>query len=200
MTPARARERGVAGAVPVDRRADPVARGGQVVPGQHHVAGASGVRPAGIDVGKGEGHRVGRAGGRGFTAVLDQEPVQDVLAVLGLDDWIFDRGCIAAGGLVPLAVVAADVPALDFHHGDADAGPGDDEVGFVLGGALDHRYRMQQRRIIGQLAAQDLPYPPLGRPARAELGLGRIAARRHGRILPKPPAVLCRARKVTAAG
>jgi hypothetical protein len=135
---------------------------------------------------------VARAGSGGFTAVLGKEPVQDVLAVLCLDDGIFDRAHIAAGGLVPLAVVTADVPALDFHDGDADAGPGDDEVGFVLHGALDHRHRIQQRRIVGKLVAQDLPDPSLSRPASAELWLGRIAARRHDRILPKPPAVLCR--------
>ena len=130
---------------------------------------------------------MGRAGGGGFAAVLDQEPVQDMLAVLGLDDRILDRVGVAAGGLVPLAIAAADVPALHLDDRDADAGPGDDEVGLVLGGALDHRHRVQQRRIVGKLVAQDLPDPPLGRPARAELGLGRIAARRHGRILPHQP-------------
>jgi len=54
--------------------------------------------------------------------MLEEKPVQDVLAVLRLDDGIFDRAGIAAGGLVPLAVVAADVPALDLHDSDAGAG------------------------------------------------------------------------------
>jgi hypothetical protein len=61
---------------------------------------------------------VGRTASGGFTAVLSEEPVRDVLAVLCLDDGLFDRACIATGGLVPLAVVTADVPALDFHDGD----------------------------------------------------------------------------------
>ena len=104
--------------------------------------------------------------------MLDQQPVQDMLAVLRLDHRILDRVGIAAGGLVPLAVAAADVPALDLDDGDSGARPGDDQVGLVLGAALDHRHRVQQCDIAGKLVAQHLPDPPLGRPAAAELGLG----------------------------
>lgn len=74
-------------------------------------------------------------------------------------------------------MVTADVPALDFHDGDTGAWPGDDEVGLVLNGALDHRYRVQQRRTIGKLVAQDLPDPPLGRPVIAEPYSGEAALR-----------------------
>jgi hypothetical protein len=109
-----------------------------------------------------------------------------MLAVLGLNDGILDRAGVAARGLVPLAIAAADVAALHFHDRHANAGPGDDEVSLILGGALDHRHRVQQHRIAGKLVAQHLPNPPLRRPARAELRLGRIATRRHGRILPQP--------------
>jgi hypothetical protein len=107
-----------------------------------------------------------------------------MLAVLGLDDGIFDRAGIAAGRLVPLAMVAADMPTLDLNDSDTDTGPGDNEVGLMLSDALDHRHRMQQRRILGKLLAQNFPDPPLGRPARAEHGLGRIATRRHSHIVP----------------
>ena len=129
---------------------------------------------------------MGKAGGGGFAAVLDQKPVQDMLAVLGLDDRILDRVGAAAVGLIPPAMVAADLPALHLDDRDADTGPADDKVGLVLLGTLDHRHRVQQRRVSGKLLAQDLPDPPLGRPASAELGLGRIAAR-HDRILPQSP-------------
>ena len=127
---------------------------------------------------------MGGAGGGGFAAVLGQEPVQDVFAILGLDDGVlFDRVGIAAGRLIPPAIAAADVPALHLDDRNADAGPADDKVGLVLGGPLDHRHRVQQRCVSGKLVAQDLPGPPLSRPASAELGLGRIAAR-HDRISP----------------
>ena len=101
----------------------------------------------------------------------------------------------AAGGLVPLALVAADVPALHLDDRNADARPADDKVGLILGGTLDHRHRVQQRCVSGELVAQDLPDPPLGRAARAEPGLKRIATR-HDRILPQPP---CRRDAVPAA-
>ena len=73
--------------------------------------------------------------------------------------------------------------------------PADDKVGLILGGTLDHRHRVQQRRVSGELVAQDLPDLPLGRAARAEPGLKRIATR-HDRILPQPP---CRRDAVPAA-
>jgi hypothetical protein len=91
---------------------------------------------------------------------------------------------VVSRGLVPAAIAAAHVAALHLDDRDADAGPRDHKVGLVFIGALDHRHRVQQRRIVGKLVAQDLPDPPLGRPARAERGLGGIAAWRHGRILP----------------
>jgi hypothetical protein len=78
------------------------------------------------------------------------------------------------------------VPALHLDDRDAGTGPADDEVGVVLLGALDHRHRVQQGRVGGKLLAQDLPDLALGRPARAELGFGRLAAR-HDRILPQSP-------------
>jgi hypothetical protein len=151
------------------------------------VARAPSVGPARADVGERERHQVDRASGGGFAAVLNQKPVQDVLAALGLDDRIVDWVRVVSGGLVPAAIAAADVPALHLDDRDANAGPRDDKVGLVLIGALDHGHRVQQCRIAGKLVTQDLPDSPFGGPARAEHGLGRIAARRHRRILPHEP-------------
>ncbi len=125
-----------------------------------------------------------RAGGSGLAARPQQKPVQDMLAVLRLDDGILHHTDVAAGGLEPLAAAAADVPAFHLNNRHADAAPGHDQVGLVLGAALDHRHRVQERRIVGKLLAQHLPDPPLGRPANAELGLRRMTSRRHGRIVP----------------
>src|SRR5271165_1621725 len=98
-------------------------------------------------------------------------------AVLGLRDGILDRTGLAAGRLVPLALVPADVPALHLDDRNADARPADNKVDLILGGTLDHRHRVQQRCVSGELVAQDLPDLPLGRAARAEPGLKRIATR-----------------------
>jgi hypothetical protein len=134
--------------------------------------GAPGIRPAGTDAGERERDEVGRAGGGGFAAALGQEPVQDMLAVLGLGDGILHPSGGTAGRLVPLAIAAADMPALHLDDRDTDTGPGRDKVGLVLGGALDHRHRMQQRRIAGKLVTQHPPDPPLRHPAGPELRLG----------------------------
>jgi hypothetical protein len=43
------------------------------------------------------------------------------------------------------------MPALHLDNRDTDAGPSDDKVGLVLRCPLDHRYRVQQRRLIWKL-------------------------------------------------
>ena len=54
--------------------------------------------------------------------MLDQEPVQDVLAVLRLDGGIPHRVRLATRRLIPLALATADMPAL--YLDDRHAGPG----------------------------------------------------------------------------
>jgi hypothetical protein len=120
-----------------------------------------------FDSGERELHQVDRAGGGGFTAALDEKPVQHMLAVLGLDDGILGRMAVAAGRLIPLAVATAHMPALHLNNRNADARP--DQVSLVLGGFPDHRHGVQQHRIVGKLFAQDLPDPPLGRPAQSPI-------------------------------
>jgi hypothetical protein len=171
---------------PVDRGADPLSSRREVAVGEDHVPGTPGVKPAGADASKRECDQVREAGGGSFAAVPGQQPEQDMPAVLGLYDGVLNRMSFAAGRLVPPGLVAADVPALHLDDRDADARPTDDKVGLILGGALDHRHRVLQRRVSGELVAQDLPDLPLGRAARAEPGLRRIATR-PDRILPQPP-------------
>src|SRR4051812_782581 len=76
--------------------------------------------------------------------------------------------------LVPALAVATDVTALDLHHGDPDARPGDQHVQLTLPVALEQPHRVEQRSVVGQLVAQRVPDGTLRVAVLSELRLGRV--------------------------
>src|SRR4051794_39969050 len=99
-----------------------------------------------------------------------------MLTVLCLQDGV-DLVLAGLTSLPPLAVRASDVAALDLDHRNADARPGNDDVGLVVLVAFLQRDGMEQRGLVRELVAQPLPDGPFGPAVLGEVRLRRIAAR-----------------------
>src|SRR5262249_44381408 len=82
-----------------------------------------------------KGHQMSRARRSRLAAALDQQPVQHVLAILGLDDRILDRPGAAARGWYhwpsPRLIWRPSLP-----RADAYVRPGHDQISLVFAGPL----------------------------------------------------------------
>src|SRR5688500_14422632 len=78
---------------------------------------------------------------------------------------------------MPLPVSQRDAAALDLDDGDADARPGDDDVGLAVLLMVAEPLATEQDGVVGQVLLERLHEQLLG--GRPEHGLVRISTRRH---------------------
>ena len=93
--------------------------------------------------------------------MLVQVVAQQVLAGEGLVDRVDDL--VDAADLLPLAVGQGDAAALDLDDGDAEARPGDDDVGLAVLLAVAEPLAADQDGVVGQVLPQRLGEELLGR-------------------------------------
>jgi hypothetical protein len=101
---------------------------------------------------------------------------EQVLADARLVDRV-DHLVEATADLVPLPLAQRDAAALDLDDGDADARPGDDDVGLAVLPAVAEPLPAEEDGVVRQVLLQCLDEQLLG--VRPVHGLVRIPARRH---------------------